>query len=147
MIFSRSTEYALRAIVYLAVHSSPGKRFGVRKIAESLGFPESYLGKILQDLSRQHVISSVKGPNGGFFIDQDAMDISLLQIVETIDGLDFFKTCGLGLHECSDDKPCPIHDDYKLYLDGLYKMLSNKTIRDLKEDIKNGNVFIQPLGS
>ena len=131
MIFSRSTEYALRAIIYLAAHASPDKRFGVRQIAESLGFPESYLGKILQDLARRHIISSVKGPKGGFFNDQDAMDISLLQIIETIDGPDFFKTCGLGLHECSDDKPCPIHDDYKPYRDGLYKVLSNKTIRDL----------------
>ena len=132
MIFSRSTEYALRAIAYLAVYSSPDKRYSVKKIAESLGFPESYLGKILQDLSRRHIISSVKGPNGGFFIDQDALNIPLLQIIETIDGLDFFKTCGLGLHECSDDKPCPIHDDYRPYRDGLYNMFSSKTIKDLK---------------
>ncbi|HDO28205.1 MAG TPA: Rrf2 family transcriptional regulator [Bacteroidetes bacterium] len=142
MIFSRSTEYAIRAMVYLAVNSSPNRHFGVKKIAEEMGFPEHYLGKVLQLLARKNIISSVKGPNGGFCVDNEVMNISLLKIIDTMDGLEFFHTCGLGLHECNDEKPCPIHKDYQIFRGDLYKMLSEKTIRDMKADIENGIAFM-----
>ena len=129
-------------MVYLAVNSSPEVRFGTKKIAEDLGFPEHYLGKVLQELARKNIISSLKGPNGGFCVDDDAMDISLLQIIESIDGLAFFSTCGLGLHECDDEKPCPIHKDYQIFRGDFYKMLSEKTIKEMKEDIEQGIAFM-----
>ena len=142
MIFSKPSEYAIRALVYLAVNSSPNQRFGTKKIAEDLGFPEHYLGKVLQQLARNNIISSAKGPNGGFCVDKDAMEISLLKIIESIDGLVFFSTCGLGLHECNDEKPCPIHKDYQIFRGGFYKMLSEKTVKDMKEDIDKGIAFM-----
>jgi Rrf2 family protein len=142
MIFSRSSEYAIRALVYLAVNSSPKQYFGAKKIAEDLGFPEHYLGKVLQQLAKKNIISSVKGPNGGFCVDSDAMEITLLKIIESIAGLAFFNTCGLGLHECNDEKPCPIHKDYQIFRGDFYKMLSEKTIKDMKEDIDNGIAFM-----
>lgn len=142
MIFSRSSEYAIRALVYLAVNSSPKQYFGTKKIAEDLDFPEHYLGKILQQLAKKHIISSVKGPNGGFCVDNKAMNIPLLKIIESIDGLAFFSTCGLGLHECNDEKPCPIHKDYQIFRGEFYKMLSEKTIKDMKDDIDQGIAFM-----
>jgi Rrf2 family iron-sulfur cluster assembly transcriptional regulator len=145
MFLSRSTEYALRAVAYLAVHSSPDRRFGVRKISKDLHFPESFLAKILQELSRKRIVHSIKGPSGGFYMDQDLEQISLLQLIEAMEGLNFFKTCGLGLDECSHENPCPIHEDYSAYRDGLYKVLERKTIRDLKADIENGNTFIERI--
>ncbi len=142
MIFSRSAEYAIRAMVYLAVNSSDSQRFGAKKIAEDLDFPEHYLGKVLQQLARNNIISSAKGPNGGFCVDDDAMEISLLKIIDSIDGLAFFNTCGLGLRECDDEKPCPIHKDYQIFRGDFYKMLSEKTIKDMKEDIDQGIAFM-----
>jgi Rrf2 family protein len=117
-------------------------RFGTKKIAEDLGFPEHYLGKVLQELARKNIISSLKGPNGGFCVDNEAMNISLLQIIESIDGLAFFNTCGLGLHECNDEKPCPIHKDYQIFRGDFYKMLSEKTVREMKDDIEQGIAFM-----
>ncbi len=143
MVFSKFSEYAIRALVYLAVNSSPARRFGTKKIAEDLGFPEHYLGKVLQQLARNNIISSAKGPNGGFCVDDGAMEITLLKIIESIDGLSFFSTCGLGLHECNDDKPCPIHKDYQIFRGDFYKMLSEKTIKDMKEDIDQGIAFME----
>ncbi len=142
MIFSRSTEYAIRALVYLAANSNTSQRFGTKKIAEDLDFPEHYLGKVLQQLARNDIISSAKGPNGGFCVDENAMEISLLKVIESIDGLAFFSTCGLGLHECNDEKPCPIHKDYQIFRGDFYKMLSEKTIKDMKEDIDQGIAFM-----
>jgi len=141
-MFSKSTEYAIRALVYLAVNSSPKQRYGTKKIAEDLDFPEHFLGKVLQQLARKNIISSAKGPNGGFCIDNNAIEISLLKIIESIDGLAFFSTCGLGLHECNDEKPCPIHKDYQIFRGDFYKMLSEKTIRNIKEDIDLGIAFM-----
>ncbi len=142
MVFSRSTEYAIRSLVYLAVNASENRYFGTKKIAEDLGFPEHYLGKVLQELARKNIITSLKGPNGGFCVDETAMEISLLKVIESIDGLNFFNTCGLGLHECDDEKPCPIHKDYQIFRGDFYKMLSEKTIKEMKADIDQGIAFM-----
>jgi Rrf2 family protein len=143
MIFSKSSEYAIRAMVYLAFHSSPEKKIGIKQLAADLDFPEHFLGKVMQDLAKKHIIKSTKGPNGGFYLTEDAMDISLLSLIDAIDGLEFFNTCGLGLHECNDQKPCPIHNQYQIIKGNLYKLLSEKTIRNMKEDLENGIAFMQ----
>lgn len=142
MLFSKSTEYAIRSLVYLAVHSYPDQRFGTRQMAEDMSFPEPYLAKILQQLAKNNLIYSVKGPNGGFWVDQIAMDITLLEVIASIDGLAFFDSCGLGLHECDEEKPCPIHKDYQIFRGDFYKMLSEKTIRQMKEEIDLGIAFM-----
>ncbi len=141
-MFSKSTEYALRAVVYLAENSSEESRFGIKTIANDLGFPEPYLAKVLQHLVRMKIIQSAKGPNGGFYVSKATMDISLLEIIDANEGLDFFKKCGLGLHECNDAKPCPIHNDYGKFRDGLYKILSEKKIKDIVNDLENGMAFM-----
>jgi len=140
--FSKPTEYAIRAMVYLSIHSSEEKKLGIRQIASELGFPEHYLGKVLQDLAKKQVIKSAKGPHGGFYIDEKDMDISLLSLIDAIEGLQFFNTCGLGLHECNEEKPCPIHKDYQIVKGNFYKILSEKTIRGMRDDIKNEIAFM-----
>ncbi len=142
MFFSKSTEYAIRAVVYLSIHAPEEKKLGIKQIASDLGFPEHYLGKILQNLVRKHIIKSAKGPHGGFYIDEKVMDISLLTLIDATEGLDFFSTCGLGLHECNEDKPCPIHREYQIVKGNFYKILSGKTIRDMRHDIENKIAFM-----
>ena len=141
-MFSKSTEYAIRAVVFLAKNSSEEKRFGIKTIAKDLGFPEPYLAKVLQHLVRRNIIQSAKGPNGGFYATSQTLDITLLNIVDANDGLEFFKKCGLGLVECNDEKPCPIHKDYQIFRGDFYKILSEKTIKNMKEDIDQGIAFM-----
>jgi len=142
MILSRSATYGLRAVLYLSLHSQKGERFGVRTIAQDLGLPESYLGKVLQNLVRKRIISSTKGPRGGFYIEEECLNRPVIKIVEAIDGLERFSACGLGLHECSDENPCSIHNEYGALRDGLFKLLSEKTIRDFKQDIIDGKAVL-----
>ncbi|RLD30942.1 MAG: transcriptional regulator [Bacteroidetes bacterium] len=144
-MFSRSTEYAIRAVVYLAMKSSEDKRFGIKTIAEDLGLPEPYLAKVLQHLVRNRIIYSAKGPNGGFYADEQTRNISLLGIVEANEGLVFFKRCGLGLNDCNEDKPCPIHDEYGKLRDGFYKSLAAKKINHVIEDLNEGKTFVDFL--
>lgn len=141
-MFSKSTEYALRAVVYLAKNSSEKKRLGIKTIARDLEFPESYLGKVLQHLVKKKIIFSFKGPTGGFYTTKQIMNVSLLNIIDANEGLSFFKRCGMGLVECNDEKPCPIHDEYHVFRDGLYKSLSEKKVGDILDDLENGIAFI-----
>ncbi len=142
MILSRSATYGLRAVLFLSLYSEKEERFGVKTIAKELDFPESYLGKVLQNLVRKGIISSMKGPRGGFFLETENINRPVIQIVEAIDGLERFSSCGLGLHECSDENPCPIHKEYGALRDGLFNLLSQKTIADFKKDIEEGRAII-----
>ena len=142
MILSRSATYGLRAVLYLSLHTQDGVRFGVKNIAQELDLPESYLGKVLQNLVRKGIISSTKGPRGGFYIEGQCLKRPVIGIVEAIDGLDRFSACGLGLNECSDENPCSIHKEYGALRDGLFKLLSEKTISDFKKDIEEGKAII-----
>ncbi len=141
-MFTRSTEYALRAVVFLAKNTSEEVRYGRKTIAVQLGFPEPYLAKILQHLVKRKIIQSAKGPNGGFYATPETLNISLLDIIDANEGLSFFKRCGLGLVECNDEKPCPIHKEYGVFREGLYKTLSEKKIKDVINDLDAGIAFM-----
>ncbi|PRY01221.1 BadM/Rrf2 family transcriptional regulator [Pontibacter ummariensis] len=141
-MLSKTTEYALRAIVYIAINSVDGHKVGIKEIAQELELPAHFLGKILQDLVRKGVISSIKGPHGGFFLHRPASKINILEVVRIIDGLEAFKKCGMGMKECSDKHPCPLHNDIKTYRDHLLKVFSTKTIQDLVDGIRTGKYFI-----
>ena len=142
MFFSKPTEYAIRAMIYLSLHASEEKKLGLKQIASDLGFPEHYLGKVLQDLSKRNLIRSAKGPHGGFYMEEKDMDISLLSLIDALEGLQFFNTCGLGLHECNEEKPCPIHKEYQIVKGNYYRLLSQKTIRSMRDDIENEIAFM-----
>lgn len=142
MIVSKTTEYALRAIVYIALNDADGQKVGIKEIAKELELPGHFMGKILQDLVRKGVIASVKGPNGGFFLHRPARQITILEVVRTIDGLEAFRKCGMGMKQCSDSHPCPLHNDIKTYRDNLLKLFSTKTIQDLVDGVNSGKFFI-----
>lgn len=142
MMLSKTTEYALRSIVYIAMNDAHGHKVGIKEIAKELELPAHFMGKILQDLVRKGVIASVKGPGGGFYLHRPASEIDLLEVVRTIDGLEAFKKCGMGMKQCSDTHPCPLHNDIKVYRDNLLKVLRNKTIQDLVDSINTGKYFI-----
>ena len=143
MIFSKSTEYAIRVLVYLVMNSSESNKIEVQRLAAHLGFPEPYLRKVLQTLAKNRFIGSAKGPNGGFYANEKTGSVTLLSVIDLYDGLSFFDTCGLGLHECNEEKPCPIHNQYQIVKGDLYKLLSEKTIGKMKDDLDAGIAFMR----
>ncbi|MFY9152221.1 MAG: Rrf2 family transcriptional regulator [Prolixibacteraceae bacterium] len=115
-MLSNTCKYAIRALIYLGKNSEDGTKIGIKKISSDLEIPTPFLGKILQNLVKQKILVSTKGPNGGFGLGKKPEDISLYDIVKVVDGEDFFKNCLLGLKPCAshtdEDKPCPVHSRF-----------------------------------
>ena len=110
-MFSSSTQYAIRAIVHMARNNNDAK-FTAGVLASELNIPTSYLSKVLQILAKNGIISSTKGPGGGFFVDKNNMKMRLIDVITAIDGPLVFKKCVLGLETCSEKDPCFLHNEY-----------------------------------
>ena len=141
-MFSTTCHYGLQAMLYLAVHGSDAKNVDLKQIAEEQDIPRHFLSKILQNLVREGLVVSMKGPTGGFRLKKPANEISLLQIVDAIDGMEIFTQCGLGLKKCNDAKPCPIHVEYKQARNRVEQLFRTETLQKLKDDVERGESFI-----
>nr|WP_082856130.1 Rrf2 family transcriptional regulator [Mucilaginibacter sp. L294] len=137
-MFSKTCEYAMRAVFLIAHRTANGGRVGIKDIAASIDSPEHFLAKILQDLSKRGIIQSVKGPHGGFYLDRKNLERPLADVVEAVDGNSIFTGCGLGLEECSSERPCPLHDDFMTVRNQLQKMLTSVTIGQFNEELNLG---------
>lgn len=141
-MFSASCHYGLQAMFYIALHCSEDKNVSLNDIAEDKDIPKHFLSKILQLLVKNKLLCSMKGPNGGFKLSRPADNITLIEIVDAIDGLDIFKQCGIGFKECDENDPCPIHTEYKNIRDHVRELFENKTLEALADDAENGKHLI-----
>ncbi|GLU54374.1 RrF2 family transcriptional regulator [Dyadobacter frigoris] len=143
MVFSKTCEYGIRAVIFIAQKSENGAKIGIKEIAAGIDSPVHFIAKILQDLSKRGLVQSTKGPNGGFYIDKVAQKRTLADVVRAIDGENIFIGCGLGLKNCSETKPCPLHSEFKLIRSEIQKTLSSATIGDFNESLNLGLSFIK----
>jgi Rrf2 family protein len=135
IIFSRQCEYALQAVLYLALQPED-KMTSTRDLTRRLGTPYHFLAKILQDLTRKGMLTSLKGPTGGFALAVSAKEITLFHIVEAIDGAEFMKTCVLGFPTCSGTSPCSVHQSWGNLREDIYHMLVGKTIDEMARSMR-----------
>ena len=142
MFLSKSCEYAIRAAVYVAYTSNKGNKAGIVEIAEAIGSPMHFTGKILQILSRKGILSSSKGPHGGFYVEQDRT-VSLIDIIRAVDGGEVFTACALGLKNCSDTQPCPMHHQVKPIRSQLLTEFSKKTINEMVNEYEQNRYFLK----
>lgn len=142
-MFSKKAEYALRATIYIAQKSNNEKKLGIEDVAKSIDAPKPFTAKILQQLTKNNrIISSSRGPNGGFYLTDAAKNFSVRKILEVIGEDEVVTKCVLGLNECSETKPCPMHAQYSPIKKQLLKMFENRTIQDLANDLSKGEAFI-----
>ena len=141
-MFSKATEYALRATIYIAQKSTEEKKLGIEEISIAIDSPQSFTAKILQSLTREKIVSSARGPNGGFFISEKAKKLPARSILKAMGEDEVLEKCVLGLKLCSEIQPCPMHSQYKTIKKQLIKLFVTKTIKQLAADIKDGVVFI-----
>ncbi len=143
-MFSKACEYGIRAVLYIAEQSEKGNRVPIKEISREIDSPEAFTAKILQQLARNQIVDSVKGPTGGFSIDSGRIKNLLLRdIVNAIDGDAIYIGCGLGLPECSEEKPCPVHHKFAKIREDIREMLDNTYVVDLADELKAGRTFLK----
>lgn len=143
-MFSKACEYGIRASIHLARLSEKGERSSLKQVAKAIDSPVAFTAKILQLLARDGIIRSIQGSGGGYEIPLDRLSqIHLSDIVKAIDGDKIYKGCGLGLKNCNEKKPCPLHFQFKVIRDDLKEMLQTTSVQDLANQFHHGLAFLR----
>lgn len=129
-MFSRSAGYAIQALTYLAAQP-PGKLTGAREIAEDAQIPMPFLWKILRNLSQKKLVRSFKGVRGGYELARAAEKISVTQVLAASPDARHTDYCGLGLAQCNDAAPCPLHESWKAVRSQIDDLLKETSLADL----------------
>ncbi len=137
-MLSLTCKTAIKAVVYLSSKSEDGEKVNIKEISGSINGSEHTVGKILQLLARKRIINSLKGPSGGFYLNEEQQEQPIINIVEAIEGDGVFEGCGLGLSKCSASHPCPIHDEYKIARELMEKIFRENKVRSLCVSVTNG---------
>lgn len=121
------------------------KRPGVGEIAREIEAPEAYTAKILQILTKNKLLESMKGRGGGFFFSDNQSNLTLFDVILVVEGDAFFHKCGFGLKQCNNNNPCPLHEKYKGVRDNFFEIVKTETIQSLSETIKQGDAVLNRI--
>jgi Rrf2 family transcriptional regulator, iron-sulfur cluster assembly transcription factor len=132
IMFSQTSEYAIRALIEIATRPE-GEQVLSAQLGESLGIPQHYLSKILQQLVRTRVLKSVRGRSGGFSLARSAGSIKLRDIIEPFEDLRKYEDCILGQPVCNEAGACPLHDFWKDVRERYLDELKTKSLKDLTD--------------
>ena len=129
MLLSKSSEYGIRASLYLASREE-SQFVSIREISLKLDIPFHFLTKIFQKLTRVGLMKSFRGPNGGVALMRPAEEISLRDIIAAIHGSTLFTECVLGLPGCGHDKPCPLHASWGVVREQMETLFAGQSLAD-----------------
>lgn len=132
MRLTREGEYGIRCVLYLA-GKGPGRVAGRREIAEAMDIPYHFLGKIGPKLAGAGIIEIRQGAKGGYVLARSAQDISLLDVVETIEGKIFFNFCVLNPNFCPMNDTCTVHPVWVEVSDTVRNKLASVNFAQLSE--------------
>lgn len=143
-MFSKACKYAVKAVLLIALETRENKKSTLTFIAHSINSPTAYTSKILQKLVRDNLIQSIKGKNGGFTIDLKKLEeIKLIDVIVSIDGIDFFDRCGLGLKYCDSENPCFIHQQYASVRENLKAISEATYIKYMVTSLEKGESVLK----
>lgn len=144
MILSRTSQYAIQALIYVATQPR-GEPVLNREMAEHLGVPSAYLAKIMQNLCKGNLLHSYRGRLGGFCLRENAEKTDLMQVLVLTEGTGFTDDCVLGLKVCSDETACPMHTKWKPIKEEVVRLLHEQTLEKLALAVKTGKYRITDL--
>jgi len=130
MNFSKTTSYALSTLSFLADHE--GEKYSAKQLHEALEIPWPYLRQLLTSLSKSGFIMSIQGRSGGFVLQKPAHEITLAEIVDSVEGLDVLGTCIMGFNKCSFDHTCAMHETWQHTRDDILNVLRNTSLAQLR---------------
>lgn len=132
MIYSKTSGYGLRALSYLA--AKPRKALTtVKEVRQKLRIPQAYVAKIFQCLARKKILTSCRGPSGGYGLRMNPSGLTVMEVIEVLE--DFSKSplanCVMGLERCGDKNPCPLHPIWARAKEKIVNKLGKITVRDM----------------
>lgn len=145
MLLSKACIYGLKASLFLASRQK-ADYISIRKMSRELNISFHFLTKVLQQLTGSGLMESYKGPNGGIRLAKSGHKISLLEVIEAIDGKDLLTECALGLPGCGTEKPCPLHEGWATIREGIRDMLEETNLVELATKGKKMNLRITDEG-
>jgi Rrf2 family protein len=131
-MLSKSCEYGLRATLYLASRNEDGY-VPISTISDELNISFAFLTKILQKLNDAGLLTSQRGPKGGVALTRDADGVTLYDVVAAIDGEGLFQECVLGLPDCGNAEPCPLHEQWVEKRNQMETMFRQATLAELPD--------------
>ncbi len=145
-MLSNASKYAIRSVLFLAENSSKNKKYGAKIIAEELEIPLHFIAKLLQQLARVNVISSSKGPHGGFYTAKKNLQNNVCAILDEIESGNVFEPCFMGLPQCGDENPCPVHHIVAPFKDALLEKFKHQSISEFSREIKEDGSLLSLKG-
>ncbi|MBW7889191.1 MAG: Rrf2 family transcriptional regulator [Bacteroidetes bacterium] len=134
VLFNKQSEYALQAVIYLA-KKPPQELVAAKDISSKLNIPYHFISKTLQLLVNKGFLTSMKGPFGGFSLARSAKEITVMDIIEAIDGREFIDTCVMGFPDCGGENPCPAHEMWSKIKEKIQADLLSKSLYDMAAGI------------
>lgn len=145
---SAASETALRLLIYVHASYEGKTKLNVQEIALATDTPTAYAAKVLQILTRKGLMSSTRGPHGGFYLEEEqAKRLTAYDVIVAMDGTSMFGTCLLGLKDCSASRPCPMHDDFTQIRRRFETALRQTTIHMLAARYATGTCFVTLLAT
>jgi Rrf2 family protein len=141
-MLAKSTEYAIRGLVFVQLQNWMGQRPGVTEIAREIEAPAAFSAKILHTLTTHKLLHSMKGRGGGFYFTDNQSALTIYEIILVMEGDGLFTECGIGLKNCSDKNPCPIHDQYEKIRNQLLVLAKSETISSMAKKIRDGHAVL-----
>ncbi len=141
MVLSKACTYGILASLYITRETNKKTGYvSIGRMSKELHISFHFLTKILQELTSAGLLTSMKGPKGGVALKQDAKDITLLDIVIAIDGMELFSECLLGLPGCGNEEPCAVHNEWGGIREQLYQTFRSKTLATTTQQIDEQNL-------
>lgn len=131
-MFSRTSEHALRAVLYIARRD--GRPCTADEIAAGLAAPQNYMSKTLHELARRGILKGTRGPKGGFTLTVPATQLTIGAIVDCFDTRRTATACLLGGRPCSPSSPCDVHERWTALSTAARAPLHGTTIAELLGD-------------
>lgn len=133
-MLSSACQDTIRAAVWLSTKPE-GEFHRIQTISEALELPFHFLSKSLQKLVHAGILISQRGAAGGVTLAKPASEISLLSLIEAVDGSAFFDACVLGIGECEAEKPCALHEQWDKWRQEMLEMYAAMHLDEITEDV------------
>lgn len=134
MLYSKTCEYAIRALAYMASKETAGIYTSTDEVKKTTHIPGPYLSKVFGVLVRKEILIARQGPGGGVAFARSPKEISLLDVIASIETTELIeKQCIMGLSECNAKHACPMHDEWGEMKRKMVNKLSRISIFDVSQ--------------